>query len=318
MPEAVQEGQSPVRPLYTEAQVTEAVAELRSRLARDDTPEVRSALRGPFAAEVRGWAPWYQRIDFPEPSLSSTSDHSAAYLDEGSFNRLHGRLTSMEASLLRPWPKWCYLKPLLPDVNGKEVLEIGSSHGFFCFRFAELGARQVRGIEVLERACASARWSAEVLGFKNVTFECKDFLVERAIPPADIIFLSEVHNHFLFPFLGLSRLVSLARESVILETTAADIPEHGISLSSGWAAETGKLIYHSFHLSQKLVLDYLNLIGITPAHVVRYQAFDDPRHVIYVMDTRDLRATLRRRDYPEYLRQALEAGREASPAKGPS
>ncbi len=306
MPGGGPEGQSPVRPLYTETQLAALVTELRARLAADASPEVKLALAGPFAAKLRTWAPWYQRIDFADQGLSSTSNPGAAYLDEGSFNRLHERLTSAEACLLRPWPKWLYLKPLLPDLRGKEVMEIGSSHGFFSFRFTELGARQVRGIEVLERACASARWSAEVLGFKNVIFECRDFLLDPSILPADIVFLSEVHNHFLFPFMGLSRLVALARELVILETTAMDIPEHGITLSSGWTAPNGQLIYHSFHLSQKLVLDYLNLIGVPPARVVRYQAFDDPRHVVYFIDTREVQTTRRQRNYPEYLWQALE------------
>ncbi len=216
------------------------------------------------------------------------------------------RLTSREACILRPWPKWFYLKPLLPRLEGKSVPELGSANGFFSFRFAELGARQVTGIEVVKAQCDSAIWSAEVLGHKNVTFLHTDCLLDLTIPPHDILFLSEVHNHLLFPFFGLLRLVNLARETLILDTVVQMGENHGLTLNCGWHTGTGRLIYNSFHLTDSLLLDFLNLVGVPPSRVVRYKAPDDASHVMYVIDTRGIAEIRQQRAYPEYLRRALD------------
>jgi predicted RNA methylase len=45
-------------------------------------------------------------------------------------------------------PKLAYLKPVLPNLAGKTVLEIGCNNGFFCFEFARMGAQKITGVEV--------------------------------------------------------------------------------------------------------------------------------------------------------------------------
>ncbi len=317
MPAVALERQSPIRPLYTEAEIGMIVLELRTILARDDSSECQTALKSPFAEKLRGWGRWYQRIEFPQHGLSSTSDHTAIYSGEGSYNRLNQRLSSAEACILRPWPKWCYLRRLLPPVAGKTVLEVGSANGFFSFRFAELGARQVTGIEAVKILCEQARWAAGVLGAKNVSFQNTDFLLDLTIQPHDVVFLSEVHNHFLFPFFGLLRLINLARETVVLETIGESTAEHGLTLNSGWRNETGALLYHSFHLTDGLLMDFLSLVGVPAECVVRYKAPDDPSHVVYVIDTRQVPQIRRQRDYPEYLRATLDLNFTCPPA-GPN
>jgi SAM-dependent methyltransferase len=301
------EAGSPVSlPLYGEEQMAAAVVELREMLKADESPSCQAALATPFAEKLRGFAgAWFQRIDYPDQGLSSTSDHSLAYIDEGSFNTLARRLTSREACILRPHPKWRYLAPLFPPLAGKSVLEIGSSNGFFSFRFADAGAERVTGVEVFRRHCEIARWSAEVLKHDNVRFLTTDFLLDLSIESHDVVFLSEVHNHFLLPFLGLLRLVNLARETLILDTVTSPGPEHGIGLSAGWMPKPRQLIYHSFQLTDGMLLDFLNLVGVSPSKVTRYTAPDEPYHNVYVVDTRDVPATRARRNYPEYLHDVL-------------
>src|SRR4051794_5697272 len=98
-----------------------------------------------------------------------------------------------------------------------------------------------------------------VLGHSSVEFLNTDFLLDANIPAHDVVFLSEVHNHFLFPFYGLLRVVNLAREAVIWDggvehqrrrrkpwgRKIATEGQHGITLNTGWN-EKGGLIYHSF------------------------------------------------------------------------
>lgn len=290
---------SPIRPLYAEEELDAAVVGLRQRLAADAEADLSS----PFAQELHRFkGQWFQRIDYPVLQLTSTSDHRLAYIDEGGLNTLGQRLTSEEASILRPWPKWAYIEPIMPDVRGKTVLELGSSNGFFSFRFAGLGARAVTGVEILKGQCDAAIWSAGVLGHNNVRFLNTDALLDLTIPQHDIVFLSEVHNHFLVPFFGLLRIVNLAREMVIFDSSSI-IPcnEHGMRLYTGTWNETGQLIYTHVEITDGLMLDFLGVIGIERRRVARYRAPGGAHHTLYVIDTRD-RTTDR---YPEYLKDFM-------------
>src|ERR1019366_6282182 len=96
--------------------------------------------------------------------------HANAHMDEGGLNTLHGRLDSRQACILRPYPKWVYIKQRVGDLHGKTVLDVGSSNGFFSFRFAEMGASKVTGIEINAKQCKTATWARRVLGHNQVRF----------------------------------------------------------------------------------------------------------------------------------------------------
>jgi SAM-dependent methyltransferase len=148
-----------------------------------------------------------------------------AYIDQGSFNTRGKRLTSREACILRPHPKWRYLAPLMPPLAGKSVLEIGSSNGFFSFRFAEAGAERVTGIEVVRQQCEIARWSAEVLKHDNIRFVVHG-LPAGPVPSRATTWSSSPRCTTIscYRFFGLLRLVNLARETLILDTTTVPGP----------------------------------------------------------------------------------------------
>jgi 2-polyprenyl-3-methyl-5-hydroxy-6-metoxy-1,4-benzoquinol methylase len=298
---------SPVRALYTEERAVDMVARLRAMLALDDSPETAAALKSDLARGIEQfWGFWFQRIAYPGKHLTSTSNHRLSNIDDaGYLNTLGGRLTSKEASILRPWPKWLYIEPILPDLQGKSVLEIGSSNGFFSFRFAEAGAASVTGVEIIERTAASARWSKGVLGHHNVEFLNTDFLLDLTLEPHDVVFQSEVHNHFLLPFYGLCRLVNLARETLIFDTGADETPAHTLKLASEWKRDPTRFVYHSFQFSEGLLLDFLNIIGIPPERVTRYRA-PGGVHTLYMIDTRDVRERRQELNYPEYLRRVID------------
>ncbi|MBD1889616.1 class I SAM-dependent methyltransferase [Coleofasciculus sp. FACHB-SPT9] len=298
---------SPVIPLFSEEKLEEAVVTLRKILEKDDFPQTKEALKGEIARRIQSFCPhWFQRIDYPNHNITSTSNHNWAFIDEGGVNTLGKKLTSQEASILRPWPKWLYIKDILPNVVGKSILELGSSNGFFSFRFAELGASHVTGVEIIQRQYESAVWSADILGHKNVSFINTDALLDLTIPKHDIVFLSEVHNHFLFPFFGLLRVINLAKEMVIFDTGAVDINEHRLDLHSGWKSQSGNLVYHSFQMTDGLIMDFLNLVGIPPYKVKRYKAPSDHYHILYAIDTTEIEQNRQKIGYPEYLRQIVE------------
>ena len=207
--------------------------------------------------------------------------------DEGGVNTLGRNLTSEEACLLRPWPKWMYLRPLLPDLRGKSVMEVGCCNGFFPIRFAELGARRVTGIEVEKHRVESADWSKSVLGLRNVEFRHSDFLVDFSIEPHDIIFVSEVVNHLLCPLWGVARLVSLAKEMLLLDTGVFEASGHCLELSKGWTPDGQNLRFFSFDISDGLLCSYLRLLGVRSEEIEKYVE-KDAGHILYRIDTRGL------------------------------
>ena len=304
---------SAVLPMFSDKQLESAVTELRSMLEEDQSVRTQEALKGEMARKIQSVAQsfpnghWFQRIDYPSHHITSTSNHELAHIDGGGLNTLGNGLSGREASILRPWPKWFYLKNLLPDVAGKSVVEIGSSNGFFCFRFSERGASRVTGVVIKKRQYESAVWSAEVLGLDNVSFIHTDFLLDMTIPQYDVVFSSEAHNHFLFPFYGLLRLINLARETVIFDTGAVDTKDHRLGLDSAWDP-SNQLLYHSFMLSDGLIMDFLDLIGIPPSRVKRYKAPPDHSHILYVIDTTDLPQHRIEFSYPDYLTEVMGLG----------
>jgi hypothetical protein len=140
----------------------------------------------------------------------------------------------------------------------------------------------------------------------NVTFRNTDLLLDLTLAQHDVVFLSETHNHFLFPFYGLLRLVNLARETLILDTATRESEEHGIRLDSGWHHDSGRMIYHSFILTHRMLVDFLDLVGVPPSCITCYRAPDEPYHNLYVIDTSGVEETRAKPGYSEYLRGALE------------
>jgi SAM-dependent methyltransferase len=279
--------QSKFIPLYSNEQIEKAIIELRTMLQTDESPETKKVLQGKIAQQIERFnGHWFQRIDYPDHQITSTSNHSLVHFDEGGVNTLGGKLTSEEASILRPYPKWFYLKPLLPDLKGKSVLELGSSNGFFSFQFSKLGAKQVTGIEILKTQYESAVWSKNILDCKNVSFLNTDFLMDFTIPKSDIVFLSEVHNHLLFPFYGLLRILSLSNEMVIFDTGASVSEKQEIELSTAWRVPDRQFICHSFQLSDGVISDFLNLIGINSSRITRYRE-EGSNHILYVINTQN-------------------------------
>ena len=75
--------------------------------------------------EIKKLSPWYQNVKFND-KVAAISSHS----------RLSGEYA------------WKYIKQLLPkSLEGKRVLDLGSNAGLFCIRAAQMGAKEVIGVE---------------------------------------------------------------------------------------------------------------------------------------------------------------------------
>jgi 2-polyprenyl-3-methyl-5-hydroxy-6-metoxy-1,4-benzoquinol methylase len=277
---------SPVAPLMSAEELLSYIKSLRLHLADDDSTDVKAQTKTPEVAAMLG--EWWQRMALPGTKCFTTSDHSRLVSSNPGFlNTLGDALTPEEAFILRPMPKWAYLKPIFPNVKGKSVLEIGCNNGFFCFEFAELGANQVTGAEVYEGFIKRARWMAAARGTENIEFLLTDALLDLTLPSYDVVFMSEVLGHFVDPFFGILRAINLAKETVIIDNAAMTSLGYEMDLGAGLDPVTGKKTYHAWLISDGLMLNYLLLCGVPPERVKRYIS-PWQNHIVYVIDTSDV------------------------------
>jgi SAM-dependent methyltransferase len=77
------------------------------------------------------------------------------YDDSGFFENYSQLRRSLEG--LDGAPEWPAIRALLPDLQGREVLDLGCGFGWFCRWARQNGAAHVRGLDVSERMLARAR-----------------------------------------------------------------------------------------------------------------------------------------------------------------
>ncbi len=283
----VDSDKSPKAPLLTNEALDSILAELRQHLDADSSPTIESEVKTSAVTEALSH-PWWQRLAIPQTSCFTTSDHKRLKInDPGFLNTLGNALTPEEGFILRPMPKWAYLKPIFPNLTGKSVLEIGCNNGFFCFEFEQLGARQVTGVEIFERFINPARWMATARKTHNIKFLLTDALLDMSLPSHDVVFMSEVLGHFVDPLFGIIRAINLAKETLIIDNAAMPSLNYEIDLGAGFDPSTGKMTYHAWLLSDGLMLAYLFLCGVSPERVKRYFAPWE-NHIVYVIDTRNI------------------------------
>jgi len=292
-------------PLCTEDWLSEIVPGLKKIYQRDRSPEVQEALKTDFARQIRKQkGKWFQRIEFPAYNLSTTSDHELVRAEGDRINSLGGLLTLHEAAVLRPLPKWQYIKPLLPSLKNKTVMEVGSNAGFFSLKFAQMGAKAITGVEVIENNHQAACWSAMALGLEDkVNFINSDIMLDLTLQPHDVVFMSAVHVHFVTVFYGLLRSVNLARETLIIDSGGPTEGQFGLRLFI--AEDEKRIAHHAWHLSGTMMVEFLYLIGVEPSRITRYKA-PWGNHVLYIIDTSNVNNFRETRGYPIYIKEFLK------------
>jgi 2-polyprenyl-3-methyl-5-hydroxy-6-metoxy-1,4-benzoquinol methylase len=296
-------------PLFTVAEADAWAEELRATLREDSSARVRRALDSEIGRQIRSFGGWFQRVSLPEHGITTTSDPEMVKdYSPGLINRFGDRLTPQEGATLRPLPKWKYIERLLPPLAGRSVLEIGSSNGCFSLLFAALGASRVTGVESLRAQSRAAAWAARVVGADQVSFRNTDVLVDRTIEPHDIVFLSEVHNHFPLPFFGLARIINLARELVIFDSSGVitDAPNqllYEVRQNPG----SNRINFVHTAMSESTMVQFFQLIGIPASRIRAYRSPLTGAHVLYLIDTRNVATDRLANGYPQYLEGLFEA-----------
>jgi tRNA (mo5U34)-methyltransferase len=119
-----------------------------------------------------------------------------------------------------PDSRWKAIQPVLPDVAGKTVLDIGCSSGFFSLKLKELGARYVLGVDAGEqpKAIEQARFAARTLGLEVEFKTLSVYGVAELDQQFDVVLFMGVLYHLRHPLLALEALRPVCRETLILQT----------------------------------------------------------------------------------------------------
>ncbi|WP_425251688.1 class I SAM-dependent methyltransferase [Janthinobacterium sp. NFX145] len=94
-------------------------------------------------------------------------------------------------------PEWPALRAMLPELQGKSVLDLGCGYGWFCRWAAEAGAASVLGVDVSAKMLAQARSMGEyaVVDYARLDLE------QLVLPPAsyDLVY-SSLAFHYIEDF----------------------------------------------------------------------------------------------------------------------
>lgn len=114
-------------------------------------------------------------------------------------------------------------------------LDVGCHEGYYSVAMAPKGMREVRGIDVRQSSLTKARFVAELLGLKNVTYEeCNIEDLSSEIGPYDLCLCLGLLYHLENPVLSLRKISSITGEVCIIETQVVDEVEG----SAEWGGRT--------------------------------------------------------------------------------
>ncbi len=101
--------------------------------------------------------------------------------------------------------EWEALEPLLPDLRGKRMLDLGCGYGWHCVWAAEHGASAVTGVDLSERMLAVAREKSAA--FPQIVY-LRSAIEDVSFPPEsfDLVF-SSLALHYLSSFQAFLALV---------------------------------------------------------------------------------------------------------------
>lgn len=143
---------------------------------------------------------------------------------------VHGVPTKTESKWGEPidYPAdlWAKVKPVLPDLSGKKVLDVGCNDGFFAFEASRLGASRVVGVEADSLAVKHANLVNELLGFGNITFNLMSvYDIDSSLGSFDVTLFLGVLYHLKNPLIALDKLASVTNDTIIVDSAIRNSAE---------------------------------------------------------------------------------------------
>ncbi|MRS14980.1 methyltransferase domain-containing protein [Enterobacteriaceae bacterium RIT691] len=128
-------------------------------------------------------------------------------------------------------PEWPALRALLPELKGKQVIDLGCGYGWFCRWALEQGARRILGVDVSEKMLAQAR---EMTHSPLIDYQRQD--LESLHLPAESVSLaySSLALHYLQNIDGLFSTLFQALKPGGSVVFSAEHPIYTAPLKQGW------------------------------------------------------------------------------------
>jgi SAM-dependent methyltransferase len=119
-------------------------------------------------------------------------------------------------------PEWPSLRKMLPDLNGKSIVDLGCGYGWFCRSAREEGARQVLGLDVSEKMLNKAR---DMTDDEGIRYRRED--LELLDLPADTFDLA--YSSLAFHYIeALPRLFKTLYQALVPGASLVFSAEHPI------------------------------------------------------------------------------------------
>ena len=115
-----------------------------------------------------------------------------------------------------PEARWRAIRPHLPELNGRRVLDVGCADGFFSIEMARLGA-SVDAVDHGPRMIDRLQWAADEL---NLEITARTGTVSSIQGSYDFVLFLGVLYHLKHPLLGLQKVATVA-PSMLVETAIA-------------------------------------------------------------------------------------------------
>ncbi|MFN7971486.1 MAG: DUF1698 domain-containing protein [Acidobacteriota bacterium] len=136
-----------------------------------------------------------------------------------------------------PLPIWQLVRPCLPVLRGRTVLDVGCNGGFYSFEAKRMGAVRVLGIEVALHHVRQAEFARDALGLdvEIGAGSVYDLSPERH-GTFDVTLALGLIYHCKHPVMALERLASVTDDVLVLESEVLP-PGHWPSYRMGFARD---------------------------------------------------------------------------------
>ena len=137
---------------------------------------------------------------------------------------VHGVPTKIESAwgepIDHPQGLWEKVKPTLPDLGEKRILDVGCNDGFFVFESRKLGAKSAVGIEVEDHFYQHATLVSDLLDLGGIEFlKMSAYDIDSIrLNLFNITFFLGVFYHLKNPMAVLERLSAVTTEMIIVES----------------------------------------------------------------------------------------------------
>jgi tRNA (mo5U34)-methyltransferase len=154
---------------------------------------------------------------------------------------------------------WDKIKPLLPDLRGKTVLDVGCNDGFFAFECRRLGASRVMGIEGDSLAIKHANLVNGLLGLGDIDFKHMTvYDIDSSLGAFNVTLFLGVLYHLKSPMLVLEKLSSITSETIIVDSairnSMVDIENRRMKIKGEPVMEFNEQVYIP-HMTDRAMLD---------------------------------------------------------------